>query len=68
MKEKIVELAYNPEFGAREMKRVIQNTIENVLAVALLNGTLKRGQRITIEPEGFGIVKINDETRMTNDK
>ncbi|PIR90284.1 hypothetical protein COU05_02615 [bacterium (Candidatus Gribaldobacteria) CG10_big_fil_rev_8_21_14_0_10_37_21] len=68
LKEKIVELAYNPEFGAREMKRVIQNTIENVLAVALLNGTLKRGQRITIEPEGFGIVKINDETRMTNDK
>ncbi|MDP2951166.1 MAG: ATP-dependent Clp protease ATP-binding subunit [bacterium] len=68
LKEKIVELAYNPEFGAREMKRVIQNKIENVLSVALLNGTLKRGQRITLEPNSFVIVKINDETRMTNDE
>ncbi|MBM4177468.1 ATP-dependent Clp protease ATP-binding subunit, partial [Candidatus Gribaldobacteria bacterium] len=38
LKEKIVELSYNPEFGAREMKRVIQDKVENVLSVALLEG------------------------------
>ncbi|MCG2689920.1 hypothetical protein L6252_01410, partial [Candidatus Parcubacteria bacterium] len=58
LKEKIVALAYNPEFGAREMKRVIQNKIENVLSVALLNGTLKRGHRITLEPNSFAIVHL----------
>ncbi len=57
LKEKIVELAYKPEFGAREMKRVIQNKIENVLSVALLSGTLKRGQRITLDPENFTIIQ-----------
>jgi len=57
LKEKIVELSYNPEFGAREMKRVIQDKVENVLSVALLEGSIKRGQRITLNPETFCIVR-----------
>jgi len=35
LKEEIVKLSYNPQYGAREMKRVIQDKIENVLAEAL---------------------------------
>ena len=53
LKEKIVELSYSPIFGAREMKRVIQNKIENVLASALLSGKLKKGDKIEIDPEKF---------------
>ncbi|MFC1663638.1 AAA family ATPase [Patescibacteria group bacterium] len=51
LKEKIVELGYNPTFGAREMKRVIQDKVENVLAPALLSGELKRGDRAKIDEE-----------------
>jgi ATP-dependent Clp protease ATP-binding subunit ClpB len=53
LKEKIVELGYDPTFGAREMRRVIQDNIENSLASALLSGDLKRGQKVEIEPEEF---------------
>lgn len=53
LKEKIVELGYNPVFGAREMRRVIQDKIENVLAQALLSGNLKRGMVAEIDPEEF---------------
>ncbi|PIS38943.1 MAG: hypothetical protein COT34_01070 [Candidatus Nealsonbacteria bacterium CG08_land_8_20_14_0_20_43_11] len=53
LKEKIVELSYNPVFGAREMKRVIQDKVENVLATALLSGQLKRGNRVEVEAEDF---------------
>jgi len=58
LKEKIVELGYNPTFGAREMRRVIQDNIENVLASALLSGQLKRGNRAEIDPEEFRL-RIN---------
>jgi len=53
LKGKIVELGYSPTFGAREMKRVIQDKIENVLATALLSGELKRGNRVEVLPENF---------------
>ncbi len=58
LKEKIVELGYNPVFGARELKRVIQDKIENELAIALLNGKLKKGDQVKIDPESFKL-KIN---------
>jgi len=58
LKEKIVELGYDPTFGAREMRRVIQDKIENVLASALLSGQLKRGDRVEIDPTEFKL-KIN---------
>jgi len=48
LKEKIAELSYNPEFGAREMKRVIQDKVENVLAKALLSNQLKRGNKVKV--------------------
>jgi len=56
LKEKIVELGYNPVFGAREMRRVIQDKVENVLAPALLSGKLKRGQRAEIDPKVFKLI------------
>ena len=58
LKEKIVELGYNPVFGARQMRRVIQNKVENVLAKAILSNKLKRGDRIKLLPDNFEL-KIN---------
>jgi ATP-dependent Clp protease ATP-binding subunit ClpC len=57
LKEKIVELSYTPEFGARQMERVIENKISNLLAEALLRKEIKRGERIEINPDTFSIIK-----------
>ncbi len=56
LKEKIVELSYNPIFGAREMKRVIQDKVENNLAKSLLLGDLKRGTRVIVNPLDFSLI------------
>jgi len=60
VKEKIVDLSYHPAFGAREMRRVIQDKIENILAVALLEGVIKKGKEARIEvvepPEEFKLI------------
>ena len=56
LKDKIVKLSYRPEFGAREMRRVISETVEEALARAILKGTLKRGQKVKINPEDFSLI------------
>lgn len=58
LKRKIVDLGYNPIFGAREMRRVIQDKIENVLASALLSNELKRGDSVIVLSDNFEL-KIN---------
>ncbi len=58
--EKIAELGFSPEFGARPMERVIQKKIGNVLAQAILKGTIRRGERFEIN-ENFEIVKKYSE-------
>lgn len=42
--EKIVELGYEPAFGARPMNRVIQDKVEDQIAQKLLQGKLKKGE------------------------
>ena len=43
---------YDPVYGARPLKRVIQRRIENPLAMELLNGRFKEGDAILIGVEG----------------
>lgn len=57
LKEKIVEMSYKPEFGAREMRRVIQDTVENSVAQALLADKIKKGDTIEINPDNFEVVR-----------
>jgi len=60
LKEKIVDLSYNPVFGAREMRRVIQSKIEDVLAGALLKGEIKPGDSVKISPVDFQVIKVKE--------
>lgn len=57
LKEKIVNLSYKPEFGAREMRRVIQDKVENIIAQALLADAIVKGDNIQINSETFEIEK-----------
>ncbi|OGZ33496.1 MAG: hypothetical protein A3I88_01660 [Candidatus Portnoybacteria bacterium RIFCSPLOWO2_12_FULL_39_9] len=51
LKEKVAELGYEPVYGARPMKRVIQDKIESQIAKKILRGEVKKGEKIRIEPK-----------------
>ncbi len=40
---------YDPEFGARPMRRLIQKTVENAMAVKILRGEASSGSSITLD-------------------
>ena len=40
---------YDPQFGARPLKRVIQHEVENRVARAILDGTIRDGDTIEID-------------------
>jgi ATP-dependent Clp protease ATP-binding subunit ClpC len=56
LKEKIVLLSYKPEFGAREMRRVIQDKVENAVAQALLEDKIKKGDKMEINSDTFEVI------------
>ncbi len=45
----IGEAGYDPAFGARPLKRAIQRMLQNPLALAVLEGEYKEGDRIIVE-------------------
>lgn len=44
----LVEMGYDPRLGARPMRRVVQKTIENTIAKAVLAGAVSAGGVVTI--------------------
>jgi len=57
LKEKIVALSYTPEFGARQMERIVQDKVGNSLALAILSGEIIKGNVIKVNPANFEIIK-----------
>ncbi|MFH0770402.1 MAG: AAA family ATPase [Candidatus Peregrinibacteria bacterium] len=55
MVDAIVAQGYSAEFGAREMRRVILDTVENFLADYLLTHDVRRGEEIVIRREDVRI-------------
>ena len=55
-KELIAKEGYDPVFGARPLKRVIQQYIENPLSLEILEGKIADGDRVSAEAEGDKIV------------
>lgn len=48
---RIVELGYDPAFGARPMRRAIADRVEQIIAKKILEGALKRGDTFTFSKE-----------------
>ena len=48
VKAYIVETAYDPKYGARPLRRMIQSKIEDALAAEILAGRIKRGDRVEV--------------------
>jgi len=47
-RHKLAELGYDPEFGARPLRRVLQRYVESPLSVQLLKGEYKRGDMVQV--------------------
>ena len=55
----LAEVGYDPEFGARPVKRSIQRYVLNELSKKLLGGTIDRSRPIVIDEFGDGLVFHN---------
>jgi ATP-dependent Clp protease ATP-binding subunit ClpB len=55
-KKFIAEKGYDPIYGARPLKRVIQQYIENPLSLEILKGNIAEGTRVMAEVRGDEIV------------
>ena len=51
-RQKLAQMGYDPVYGARPLKRVIQKHVENPLSLEILQGTIREGDRIRVETEG----------------
>ena len=52
----LAELGYDPQFGARPLKRVLQRRLENPLAMEILSGHFADGSVVVADAEGGDLV------------
>ena len=57
MRDYIINKGYDPEYGARPLRRVIEHSVENNVAEALLSGKTSGG-RVTVDISGDGTVTV----------
>ena len=50
-KIKIADVGYDPEYGARPLRRAIQKHIEDRLSEELLKGTVLTGGKVVVDVE-----------------
>ncbi|MFW5473551.1 ATP-dependent chaperone ClpB [Knoellia sp. CPCC 206450] len=54
-REWLAETGYDPAYGARPLRRLVQKEIGDRLARALLAGQVRDGQTVTVDREGDGL-------------
>ncbi len=52
----LAERGYDPVYGARPLKRVIQNELQNAVAEQILGGEIDEGSEVAVSTDGFGLV------------
>jgi ATP-dependent Clp protease ATP-binding subunit ClpB len=54
-REWLADKGYDPAYGARPLKRVIQKSVQDPLAEMILSGRVKDGEKVTISATKFGL-------------
>jgi ATP-dependent Clp protease ATP-binding subunit ClpB len=60
--QRLAEEGYDPVYGARPLKRVIQHRLQNPLALALLEGSFGEGDTVRVSVDGEGDQDFRFET------
>ena len=50
-KDAIVDASYDPQYGARPLRRYVQHTVETMLSKRILRGDITPGQTVTVDAE-----------------
>jgi ATP-dependent Clp protease ATP-binding subunit ClpC len=58
-KDHIIKIGYDVAYGARPLRRVIQNMVEDVLAEQLLLGKYKNGMSIVVDKSSEAGLEIH---------
>ena len=48
-KQYVIDNGYDPSFGARPLKRFIRNSVENIVARAVIDNTAKEGDTLKLD-------------------
>jgi len=57
-KDKIIEEGYDPQFGARPMRRAIQRLVQDPLALKLLAGEFSEGETVVVDLSPMGVIEF----------
>ena len=55
-KDLLANEGYDPQFGARPLKRVIQKEVENRIARGILDGTIRDGSVVELDAQDGKLV------------
>jgi ATP-dependent Clp protease ATP-binding subunit ClpB len=55
-KARLAELGYDPAYGARPLKRVIQKNVQDPLAEEILSGRVKDGDEVQVDVKGGSFI------------
>ena len=72
-KDRIISEGYDPQFGARPMKRAIQRLIQDPLALKLIAGEFTEGSTVLVDAKGdeltfTGLVPVGDASDQAGDQ
>ncbi|CAM2198300.1 chaperone protein ClpB [Paraburkholderia kururiensis] len=77
--DRLATQGYRPEYGARELRRLVRQTIENELAKRMLSGDIREGAHVrcaidaatgevTFEPAASGPGRADGETKVAKEE
>ncbi|MDR0619535.1 MAG: ATP-dependent Clp protease ATP-binding subunit [Bacteroidales bacterium] len=55
-KDFIIEKGWDPQYGARPLKRAIQRYVEDLIAEEIMNDALKGAEKVTVDKDGDALV------------
>jgi ATP-dependent Clp protease ATP-binding subunit ClpB len=68
-REYLADVGYDPDFGARPLKRAIQRELQDPLALAILSGEFSEGAVISVDrssEEGLNFTPVSRPERFSN--
>jgi ATP-dependent Clp protease ATP-binding subunit ClpC len=65
-KTRMAQLGFDPVYGARPLRRMIQKMIENPLSNAIIKGEISKGQTILIDTDTTGQFTFKSSTETPN--
>ena len=67
-REWLADKGYDPAYGARPLKRVIQKSVQDPLAELILSGKIKDGEKVTVSAGKQGLTFNGQQSRRRRDR